>query len=213
MFTHKKVLKYTALTAVTVALMFGITTNIYAVDRSAPKIAPPAPVAPVAPAAPAVPAAPTAPAAPTPKVDTPKQDDDPAPAPPVVIDLGCDPGARMYNSVDVSIVKAGGVYTDPTKMRLHIDCGTPVIAYLHSNNVLKIYLAKTLKMTETSVDVLNQASAGEVIIPTEDGLGTVTLKPFQWGILSATVEHPSGNNGMPMETKVMWGHDENPSDF
>ncbi len=123
----------------------------------------------------------------------------------------CDPNARMYNGVDVRAVQAGAVYTDPTSMRLHSTCNTPVVAFLHHGNRVDIYLAKGLKMVPTNVATLNKATNGAVTMPTEDGRGTVTIKPLQWGILHVSVSHPGNNNGMPMEGTILWGHYECPA--
>ncbi len=189
MFTQKNALKFAVLAVVTGALMLGLTSTIYAVEEPiGSKAATPAPKAAV--------------------VIPVQKDDDPDP--PVQEDTSCDPNARMYNGLDVRNVQAGGVYTDSKPMRLHITCDTPVVAYMHNDSVLKIYLAKGMKMSETSVDVLNLASEGSITIPTEDGLGTITLKPFQWGILYVSVEHPTDNNGMAMHSKILWGHYEIP---
>ncbi len=196
MFIHQKLLKLTALITITIALTLSLATTLYAVEAPAPKKVVPPPKVVV----------------PSPRVVVP-QPQPKATAEPVEEELSCDPNAKMYNGVDVNNVIAGAAYTDPTAMRLHITCDTPVIGYMHSNSILKIYLAKGLKMTETSIDVLNQAREGEITIPTEDGIGTVTLKPFQYGILSVSVIHPTYNDGMSMESKILWGHNERQTEF
>ncbi len=123
----------------------------------------------------------------------------------------CDPNARMYNGVDVRRVQAGAVYTDNTSMRLHSTCNTPVVAFLDAGNGVKLYLAKGELMAFTNVATLNRATNGEVTIPTYDGMGTITIKPLQWGILHVQVNHPTQNNGMPMDGTIMWGHYECPA--
>ncbi len=123
----------------------------------------------------------------------------------------CDPNARMYNGVDVRAVQAGAVYTDPTPMRLHSTCNTPLVAFLHHGNSVQMYTASGLKLNNLSVDTLNRAAAGGAEGPTTDGLGYGKITPLQWGILHVSYTHPSMNNGLPMEGTILWGHYECPA--
>ncbi len=124
----------------------------------------------------------------------------------------CDPNARMYNGADVRAVQAGAVYTDPTPMRLHSTCNTPIVAFLHHGNSIQVYTASGLKLNNLNTDTLNRAMRDGVASgPTADGLGTSKITVLQWGILHYSSVHPSMNNGLPMEGTILWGHYECPA--